>query len=99
MGNQTHLTNPLSRNALGKQRVYSSNVFERESALYPGVGISLRNMFQNRPMALGKCRLEAQGCVSTQKARIDRFSHREDLTRRREATVAPRAPSRVCWLE
>jgi len=95
MGYHNPLTSLSSRIGLDKQRVYSSNVFERESVLYPGVDISLRNMFQSLPMALGKCIPEVQGCVSTCKARIDRSSHQEDLTRRYEATVASRVPSRV----
>lgn len=98
-GSETQLTILSSRNALGKQRAYGSNVLGRESVLCPGVGILLRNMiqnlFQNLPVALGKCRPEARGCVSTRKAQIDRSSHQEDLTRRCEAMVVPRLPSRV----
>lgn len=96
--NSTHLTSPSSRNALGKQRAYSSNAFERESVLYPGVDIAPHRMSQSLPMALGKCRLEAQGCVSRWKARIARSSHQQDPTRHYGATVAPRVPSIVRWL-
>ena len=97
-GNQKRLTTLSSRNVLGKQRVYSLNAFERESVLCPDADIALRNISQNRPVALGKCRLEAQGCGSTHKARIDRSSHQEGLTRRREATIVLRVLSRVLWL-
>jgi len=77
--------------------VYSLNVFERESVLYPDVDIAFHNILQCLPMALGKCRSEAQGCISTYKAQIDQFVHQEDLARRCEATVDPRVPPRVRW--
>jgi hypothetical protein len=78
--------------------VYSLNAFERESVPCPGVDTAFHSMFQNRPVALGKYKPEAQGCVSTRKARIDRFFRQVDLTRRCEATVVLRVPSRAFWL-